>query len=121
MASGSPRVWRLASVQIRARASSHLAGHGLILLSLGLLSALTSLPASAQQASQPGYDPVQTEKRFERQQSDQAPAGRPRIPTAQFARPEGRASTKPIFLLRGVSVVGATAIPGDRLATAYQP
>ena len=64
---------------------------------------------------------MQTEKRFERQQSDQAPAGRPRIPTPQFARPEGRAGTKPIFLLRSVSVTGATAIPSDRLATAYQP
>jgi hemolysin activation/secretion protein len=64
---------------------------------------------------------VQTEKRFERQQSDQAPAGRPRMPTPQFARPKGRAGTKPIFLLRRVSVTGATAIPLDRLATAYQP
>jgi hemolysin activation/secretion protein len=89
--------------------------------SLGLLLPLADLPASAQQASQAGYDPVQTEKRFERQQSDQAPSGRPRIPTLQFARPEGRAGTKPIFLLRSVSVTGATAIPSDRLATAYQP
>jgi hemolysin activation/secretion protein len=88
---------------------------------LGFLGALTCLPATAQQANQPGYDPIQTEKRFERQQSDQAPASRARIPTAQFARPEGRLGTKPIFLLRGVSIAGATAIPGDRLATAYQP
>ena len=86
-----------------------------------LVGALACPPALAQQATQPGYDPVQTEKRFERQQSDQAPAGRPRMPTPQFARPEGRAGTKPIFLLRRVSVTGATAIPLDRLATAYQP
>ena len=66
-------------------------------------------------------DPVQTEKRFERQQSDQAPAGRPKLPTPQFARPQGPLDTKPIFLLRRVSVTGATAIPLDRLATAYQP
>ena len=66
-------------------------------------------------------DPVQTEKRFERQQSDQAPAGRPKLPTPQFARPQGPLDTKPIFLLRRVSVIGATAIPLDRLATAYQP
>ena len=108
----------MASVQLRACTSAHLR---LSVPSIGFLAALTCLPATAQQASQPGYDPVQTEKRFERQQSDHAPAGRPRIPTAPFARPEGRASTKPIFLLRGVSIVGATAIQGDRLATAYQP
>jgi len=86
-----------------------------------LVGALACPPALAQQATQPGYDPVQTEKRFERQQSDQASAGRPRMPTPQFARPKGRAGTKPIFLLRRVSVTGATAIPLDRLATAYQP
>jgi hemolysin activation/secretion protein len=89
--------------------------------SLSLLGALTCLPAKAQQASPPGYDPVQTEKRFERQQSDQAPAGRPKLPTPQFARPHGPLDTKPIFLLRRVSITGATAIPLDRLATAYQP
>jgi hemolysin activation/secretion protein len=97
-------------------------GHRLIVMGLGfLVGALACPPALAQQATQPGYDPVQTEKRFERQQSDQAPAGRPRMPTPQFARPKGRAGTKPIFLLRRVSVTGATAIPLDRLATAYQP
>jgi hemolysin activation/secretion protein len=121
MASGSTGVRRLASVELRAGAPAHLAGHRLILLSLGFLGALGSLPATAQQASQPGYDPVQTEKRFERQQSDQTPASRPRIPTPQFARPEGRLDAKPIFQLRRVSIVGAAAIPGDRLATAYQP
>ena len=98
-----------------------MAGHRLIVAGLGLLGALSCLPAKAQQASQPGYDPVQTEKRFERQQSEQAPAGRPRLPTAQFARPEGQADTKPMFVLRHVSITGATAIPHDRLATAYQP
>jgi hemolysin activation/secretion protein len=97
-------------------------GHRLIVMGLGfLVGALACPPALAQQATQPGYDPVQTEKRFERQQSDQAPAGRPRMPIPQFARPKGRAGTKPIFLLRRVSVTGATAIPLDRLATAYQP
>jgi len=89
--------------------------------SLSLLVALTCLPAKAQQANQPGYDPLQTEKRFERQQSDQAPAGRPKLPTPQFARTQAPLDTKPIFLLRRVSVTGATAIPLDRLATAYQP
>jgi len=122
MANGSTRVWRLASVQLRTRAAPRVTGHRLIVMGLGfLVGALACPPALAQQATQPGYDPVQTEKRFERQQSDQAPAGRPRMPIPQFARPKGRAGTKPIFLLRRVSVTGATAIPLDRLATAYQP
>ncbi len=89
--------------------------------SLSLLGALTCRPAEAQQASQPGYDPIQTERRFERQQSDQTPAGRPRLPKPQFAGPEGRGDTKPLFVLRRVSITGATAIPHDRLVTAYQP
>jgi hemolysin activation/secretion protein len=98
-----------------------MAGSRRWVVGLSLLAFVVSLPAQAQQANQPGYDPVQTEKRFERQQSEQAPAGRPKLPTPQFARPQGPLDTKPIFLLRRVSVTGATAIPLDRLATAYQP
>ena len=78
------------------------------------------LPARAQQATQPGYDPAQTERRFERQQSDQNHAARPRLPKPQFAGPEGRGDTKPMFDLHRVSITGATAIPHDRLVTAYQ-
>lgn len=72
------------------------------------------------QANQPGYDPIQTERRFERAQTDVTPSGRPRLPKAQFSNPEGRGNTKPMFVLRRVSIVGATAIPRDRLVTAYQ-
>ncbi len=121
MANGSTKVSRSASVQLRTRTPARVVSHLLSAVSLAVLGALICPPATAQQANQPGYDPIQTEKRFERQQSDQAPAGRPRIPAAQFARPEGRLDTKPMFVLRRVSITGATAIPGDRLATAYQP
>ena len=83
---------------------------------------IACVPAQAQQASQPGFDPRQTEKRFDTTaQPDQAPASRPRLPKLQFARPQGRADTRPMFVLRRVSVSGATAIPPDRLVTAYQP
>jgi hemolysin activation/secretion protein len=85
-----------------------------------LIAFIASCPATAQQAN-PGYDPRQTEKRFEDQQTNQSQAARPRLPRAPFARPEGKADTTPIFVLRHVSVVGAVAIPRDRLATAYQP
>ena len=121
MASGPISERRTAYVHLRRRTEAAIASRRRLVVGLSLLAIGISLPAHAQQANQPGYDPVQTEKRFERQQSDQAPAGRPKLPTPQFARPQGPLDTKPIFLLRRVSVTGATAIPLDRLATAYQP
>ena len=121
MASGPINERRTAYVHLRRRTEAAIASRRRLVVGLSLLAIGISLPAHAQQANQPGYDPVQTEKRFERQQSDQAPAGRPKLPTPQFARPQGPLDTKPIFLLRRVSVTGATAIPLDRLATAYQP
>jgi hemolysin activation/secretion protein len=39
----------------------------------------------------------------------------------RFARPEGQGDSKPLFVLRHVSITGAVAIPQDRLVTAYQP
>ena len=82
---------------------------------------IACLPAHAQHANQPGYDPRQTEKRFEDQQSSQGANGRPRLPLPQFARPEGQGDSKPLFVLRHVSISGAVAIPQDRLVTTYQP
>jgi hemolysin activation/secretion protein len=80
---------------------------------------LASVPAKAQQASQPGYDPRQTEKRFEDLQSGQGTTARPPMP--RLARPEGQADSTPLFVLRHVAVTGAIAIPRERLATAWQP
>ena len=84
------------------------------------LSTIACFPAQAQHANQPGYDPKQTEKRFEDQQSSQGANGRPRLPLPQFARPEGQSDSKPLFVLRRVSITGAVAIPQDRLVTTYQ-
>jgi hemolysin activation/secretion protein len=75
----------------------------------------------AEQANQPRYNPRQIEKRFEDQQSGQGPTARPRLPMSRFARPEGQGDSKPLFVLRHVSITGAVAIPQDRLVTAYQP
>jgi hemolysin activation/secretion protein len=83
-------------------------------------SLVTGLPAHAQQASQPGYDPRQTEKRFEDQESSQSSAGRSRLPMPRIARTEGQGDPRPLFVLRSVSIAGAVAIPQDRLVTAYQ-
>jgi hemolysin activation/secretion protein len=87
---------------------------------IGLWVSLVDSTASAQQASQPGFDPRQTERRFEAQQSSQGANGRPRLPSPQF-RTDGQADSKPLFVLRHVSITGAVAIPQERLVTAYQP
>ena len=121
MANAPAEVCAQPSVQLRTRAIAPVIRSRFLLATLGLWAALiSSLPARAQQAS-PGYDPRQTEKRFEDRQTDQAPGARPRLPRSPFARPEGKVDTKPLFLLRHVSITGAAAIPRDRLVTAYQP
>ena len=78
------------------------------------------LPEHAQHANQPGYDPRQTERRFEDQQSVRSSGGRPRLPMPQFARTAGQGDSKPLFVLQSVSITGAVAIPKSRLVTAYQ-
>jgi hemolysin activation/secretion protein len=82
---------------------------------------IVCLPAQAQPASQPGYDPRQTEKRFDDQQSSQGPNGRPRLPAPQFAGRAGQGDSKPLFVLEQVSISGAVAIPQARLVRTYQP
>ena len=58
-----------------------------------------------------GYDPRQTEKRFEDKQTDQTSEASPRLPRTPFARPDGTADTKPLFVLHRVAIAGAAAIP----------
>ncbi|CAN7340870.1 ShlB/FhaC/HecB family hemolysin secretion/activation protein [Bradyrhizobium sp. LjRoot220] len=121
MANGSPQIQAPLSVVLRVRAAVPVAGHRSLVACLLFLTAFIAvLPARAQHAS-PGYDPRQTEKRFEDQQIDQTPGGRPRLPRTPFARPEGKADTKPLFVLRHVVIAGAVAIPREKLDTAYQP
>ena len=83
-----------------------------------LLCTLTYASAKAQQ---PGFDPRQTEKRFDVPQSGQAPSARSGLRLPLVSRPEVTADSKPMFVLRGVSLTGAHAIPRDQIATAYQP
>ena len=112
---------RRVSVHLLKRVCAPVAWHRLPTVSLGLWIIIAGLPAHAQHANQPGYDPRQTEKRFEDQQSSQGANGRPRLPSPQFARPEGQGDSKPLFVLRRVSITGAVAIPQDRLVMTYQP
>jgi hemolysin activation/secretion protein len=123
MANGSTANLTASSVELREGRVKRVAGRaiGMAMAVVFLLAAaLASVPAKAQQASQPGYDPRQTEKRFEDLQSGQG-AARPRSPMPKLSRSEGQADSKPLFVLRHLAVTGAMAIPHDRLATAWQP
>ena len=121
MGRGSPNDWRLASVLLRRCARAALSRHRLSVAGFVLWTLIACLPAQAQHANQPSYDPRQTEKRFDDQQSSQGANGRPRLPSPQFAQPEGQGDSRPLFVLRHVSIASAVAIPQDRLVTAYQP
>ncbi|KGT75194.1 heme utilization protein [Bradyrhizobium japonicum] len=76
--------------------------------------------AFAQQANQPGFDPRQPEKYFENQ-SEQESLSRPPVTLPAVGRPNTGGDTKPQFVLRGIDVSGAQAIPRDRITAAYQP
>ncbi|WP_315785408.1 MULTISPECIES: ShlB/FhaC/HecB family hemolysin secretion/activation protein [unclassified Bradyrhizobium] len=76
--------------------------------------------AQAQQVSQPSFDPRQTERVFDEQSRPAQPAPpRPRAP--QFETQKSAGDRKPLFTLRGVTLTGASALPADQLAAAYQP
>ena len=94
---------------------------GFELLLLLMLSVIVSPAPATAQASQPGFDPRQTEKRFDAPQSERSPADRSALRMPRLARQEGRADSKPLFDLRQVLLTGARAIPNDQLIRAYQP
>ncbi|MET4212345.1 POTRA domain-containing protein [Bradyrhizobium sp. LA2.1] len=75
--------------------------------------------AFAQQANQPGFDPRQPEKYFENQ-TEQESLSRPPVTLPAVGRPNTGGDTKPQFVLRGIDVSGAQAIPRDRITAAYQ-
>jgi hemolysin activation/secretion protein len=84
------------------------------------LSLLTSAFAIAEQVGQSGYDPRQTEKRFDDLQFGQPQASRHALRMPVLARPAVTAENKPLFVLRGVTIVGAQSISNDKLAGSYQ-
>src|SRR5213080_4205315 len=121
MARGPTNDRRRASVHLLKRVCAAVVWHRFPTTGVALSILIACLPAQAQHANQPSYDPRQTEKRFDDQQSSQGANGRPRLPSPQFAQPEGQGDSKPLFVLRHVSIASAVAIPQDRLVTAYQP
>lgn len=87
-----------------------------------VLTVIGPNPAKAQQASQPGFDPRQTEKRFDALQSEQAAtAARSGVPMPRVSRSESPADSTPLVVLHKVSLTGARALPREDIATAYQP
>ncbi|QHO75801.1 heme utilization protein [Bradyrhizobium sp. CCBAU 051011] len=119
MASGFTKVRGSLSVQLRKLTSSALSRA--VVIGLGLCASAGCFAANAQHANQPAYDPKQTEKRLEDQQSGQGANGRPKLPSPHFAGAERQGNAMPLFVLRRVSITGAVAIPQDRLVMAYQP
>jgi hemolysin activation/secretion protein len=74
---------------------------------------------STQPAPTPPYDPRQTEKSIENLEAGQD-RPKPAVRLPSVPKPEIRASTKPLFKLRGVSIEGASVMAGDALAEAYK-
>jgi hemolysin activation/secretion protein len=78
-------------------------------------------PVHAEQAI-PAYDPRQFDQRFSGEQVERTLAGRPRLPMPTLARPTPvPADPTPLVVLRHISIVGATVIPREQLASAYLP
>ncbi|TYO67169.1 ShlB/FhaC/HecB family hemolysin secretion/activation protein [Bradyrhizobium hipponense] len=86
-----------------------------------LLRTIAGIPqALAQQASQPGFDPRQTEKYFDTQ-TDQNSRRGASVKLPAVGRPDSGADTRPQFVLRGVSISGADALPHEHISGTYQP
>jgi hemolysin activation/secretion protein len=107
--------WNYGDARSLAASFRHAATVCILVIGLNLL---TSVLAIAQQASQSGFDPRQTEKRFDDLQFGQKARHSPRMPA--LARPAVTADNKPLFVLRGVNIAGAHAIANDQIAASYQ-
>src|SRR5260370_18416863 len=92
-----------------ARAGRHRRTASLTFASLPLLL-VGITPANAQQTNQPGFDPRQTERRFDALESGQRQPARPGLRMPELARPAGAADTRPQFNLRAIVLTGARAL-----------
>jgi hemolysin activation/secretion protein len=86
---------------------------------LGMLA--TPLPSLAQQASQPGVDVRQIERRFEQQESDQSTDSSRGVAVPRVSRSDTNADPTPLFVLRNVSLTGAHVIGARDLAAIWRP
>jgi len=86
------------------------------------LLALWLVPTVARgQQANPGFDPRQTEKHFDDLQSGEGRPVRPALRMPTLARQAVTADSKPLFVLRAISITGASALPHEQLATVYRP
>ena len=80
----------------------------------------SAAPSRAQQAN-PGFDPRQTEKHFDDLDAGLRRSTKPSLRVPSLARPELSADSKPQFVLRAISLVGASAMPHEDLAATWRP
>jgi hemolysin activation/secretion protein len=88
---------------------------------MALVAGLSAAPATADPAapSSPGFDPRQTEQRFDAWQRQQS-HGRPPLHLPRFGAAPAPAAGKPLFVLNGVVVTGARTLSADDLAGAWR-
>jgi hemolysin activation/secretion protein len=103
-----------------ARTSDFLYRITLFGLIAALLISLTT-PARAQQANQPGFDPRQTEKRFDDLGFGRPQPAKPPLRVPSLARPEVSADSKPQFVLQAILLFGDTVMPREELAATWRP
>ncbi|MGJ5207605.1 ShlB/FhaC/HecB family hemolysin secretion/activation protein [Bradyrhizobium sp. HKCCYLR20261] len=104
-----------------ARNGSRRLNGAAIVLGISVSALLFVAGAEAQQVNQPGFDPRQTERYLDEQQRRSAQPVPPRPRAPQFAPQGGGGDVKPLFTLRAVALTGASVLPADQLASAYQP
>jgi len=109
--------FRCVGLRAKARPQPHAIEIGLIVL----CAVLAPVAAKAQQAGQSGFDPRETERRFDASQSQQPPDARSTLRLPHIARSQIAADAKPAFYLRDVSLEGGAAIPRDRMVSIYKP
>jgi len=102
-----------------ARTSNFLHRVTLFAAIAALASSLVT-PARAQQAN-PGFDPRQTEKHFDDLEPGQRRSAKPPLRVPSLERPEITADSKPLFVLRAISVIGVSAVLHEDLAATWRP
>src|SRR5260370_40098415 len=77
------------------------------------LLAVSPIPAKAQQANQPGFDPRQTVNRVDAVESGQKQPARSGLQGPDLSPPGPAVHTKPLFALRCDSPIGTRALSTD--------